>query len=133
MKSYILTVEERRGYLHIKVTGECTEENVEGYIRDFLRTCGERGCSAALIEEDLKGCSLETLTIFKIVSERSAEARSQMRRLAYVDLNPEHDVDRLRFAETVAVNRGVNFRLFPTVAEAERWLLQETAEVVQNG
>jgi hypothetical protein len=27
-----------------------------------------------------------------------------------------------RFAETVAVNRGVNVRLFESVATAERWL-----------
>jgi hypothetical protein len=28
----------------------------------------------------------------------------------------------MEFAEDVAVNRGLNMRLFPTVAEAEHWL-----------
>jgi hypothetical protein len=33
----------------------------------------------------------------------------------------------MKFAETAAVNRGVNVRVFASVAEAEQWLNQAPA------
>ena len=42
--------------------------------------------------------------------------------VAYVDTNKEHSQSDMHFAETVAVNLGVNIKLFPTVNEAEAWL-----------
>jgi hypothetical protein len=33
----------------------------------------------------------------------------------------------MRFAETVAVNRGMPVRVFVSVAEAEKWLLSEVS------
>ena len=42
-----------------------------------------------------------------------------------MEVNPEHDLARMEFAEDVAVNRGGNMRLVASVAEAERWLLEE--------
>jgi hypothetical protein len=49
--------------------------------------------------------------------------------IAFVDTNPEHDAARMRFAETVAVNRGVRLRVFPTVGEAEKWIQEEVRMV----
>jgi hypothetical protein len=43
-------------------------------------------------------------------------------RLAYVDINPEHDPKAMEFAENVAVNRGIPVRIFATVLEAQVWL-----------
>jgi hypothetical protein len=34
---------------------------------------------------------------------------------AYIDVNPEHDMGTMPFAETVAVNRAVNVRLFSQI------------------
>jgi hypothetical protein len=45
-----------------------------------------------------------------------------VRRVAYVDLNPEHSAANMEFAKTVAGNRGLDVRVFATVAEAEAWL-----------
>jgi hypothetical protein len=42
--------------------------------------------------------------------------------IAYVDVNAQGSL--MKFAEDVAVNRGVRVRVFGTVAEAERWLRQ---------
>ena len=39
-----------------------------------------------------------------------------------MDVNPEHAKGRMLFAEAVAVRRGVNVRVFSTVADAEQWL-----------
>jgi hypothetical protein len=38
------------------------------------------------------------------------------------DVNSDHDSSRMKFAETVAVNRGVNVRIFADVREAANWL-----------
>jgi hypothetical protein len=42
--------------------------------------------------------------------------------MAYVDINPEHDLGEMKFSENVAVNRGISVRVFATVQEAEAWL-----------
>lgn len=42
--------------------------------------------------------------------------------MAFVDGNPRHDAANMQFAENVAVNRGVNVRVFPDVAAAREWL-----------
>jgi hypothetical protein len=42
--------------------------------------------------------------------------------MAFVDINPAHDLGEMKFAENVAVNRGISVRVFPTIQEAEAWL-----------
>ena len=51
-------------------------------------------------------------------------------RMAYVDTNPDHLFERARFGETVARNRGLDVRSFPSLAEAEAWL---DGEVIDRG
>ena len=45
-----------------------------------------------------------------------------IRYIAFVDTNPEHDFAAMEFAETVAVNRGVNVRVFRDVPSAREWI-----------
>ena len=65
-----------------------------------------RGCFRVLIEERLDGPRLKIQAVFEIVSQQAARAREVIQAIAYVD-----------------VNRGVPVRVFSSVAEAERWLL----------
>ena len=51
---------------------------------------------------------------------RYSRARGVFRNVAYVDVNSAGDL--MKFAETVANNRGVPMTVFNTVAEAEQWL-----------
>ena len=81
----------------------------------------QRNVRAVLIEENLEGPSLTLSQVFQIVTERTPQATGLLKRIALVDLNPEHDASRMEFAEDLAFNRGVNFRLFAAVAAAERW------------
>jgi hypothetical protein len=115
-------VEPKPGYLHAFVTGENTRESVEAYMKAVAAACEKRKCRAVLIEEDLKGPSLGVAEMYGIVAAGAEVARLAFNVIAYVDVNPEHDRDLLKFAETVAVNRAVRLRLFRSVAEAERWL-----------
>lgn len=118
--SYQLEIVEKPTYLHAVVTGRNTLENVAGYLRDLLRECEARQCFNLLIEERLTGRRLETWDVYQIASENSTLARGVLGAIAYVDVNAGGDL--MKFAETVANNRGVPMNLFQTVAEAEAWL-----------
>jgi hypothetical protein len=118
--SFQLQLTQKPTYLHAVVTGPNTRENVSGYLQALLRECEARQCFNVLIEERLTGRRLETWDVYQIASENSALARGVFHAIAFVDVNASGDL--MRFAETVANNRGVPMHLFPTVAEAEAWL-----------
>ena len=59
--------------------------------------------------------------VCSVINERSLDG-SNLERIAYVDTNPDLPRDMAEFAELVALNRGVNVRLFSTLSEAEQWL-----------
>ena len=124
---YQLTVEEKSGYAHFRITGTNTPDAVRGYLEDVYQTSMRNKYTAILIEEDLQGPSLGLFDIFAIVNEGSARDFGVPHRIAYIDMNPEHSRADMAFAETAAVNRGMNMRLFSTVAEAEQWLARRAA------
>lgn len=123
--SYDLSVKQKRGYLHLTVTGENTPESVAGYLSEVPAQCVEHRCSYVLIEENLRGPSLKIPAIFDIAAEGSRHVWPEVRAIAYVDINSEHDPSRMQFAEDVAVNRGAFVRVFSSVMEAEEWLVKQ--------
>lgn len=118
---YIFSAEAKRGYLHVRVSGENSRETVSRYIAETLEACREHGMHRVLVEEQLAGPSLSQMQMFDLIDLRG-DARPPAVTIAYVDLNPEHDFELLRFAETAARNRGFLLHLFRTVSEAEEWL-----------
>ena len=116
--SYRLTITPKATYRHAMVTGPNTRENVAGYL--VQRECTVLNCFRLLIEERLDGPRLDTLTVFQIAAEGSRRAQGQFEAIAYVDVNAEGNL--MKFAETVAVNRGMPVTVFSSVAEAEAWL-----------
>jgi hypothetical protein len=120
--AYALRVENKGGHLHIIVTGDNTPENVARYLSEVRDKCVEHHCPNVLIEENLRGPSLRLSTIYNIVTEAGNQVWPMVRRIAYIDANPEHHTETLQFAETVAVNRAVNIRFFSSVVDAEKWL-----------
>jgi len=121
--SYKLTIVQKPAYLHAIVTGLNNKENVKRYLDDVLRESKNRACCRVLIEERLEGPRFRTISVFQIASEGSRHAQGYFKAIAYVDVNAEGDL--MRFAETVAVNRGLPVRVFSSVADAEKWLLDE--------
>src|SRR5579872_6926712 len=118
----------RSSFLHVKVEGDNTFADVSGYLESVARLCDQHGCAYVLIEENLKGPSLGTISVFDIASRGAERARPLIRAMAYVDANPEHNRGDMQFAETVAVNRGLTVRVFPSVAEAEPWIRQQARD-----
>lgn len=121
-RGYQLAIEQKPGYLHAVVTGPNSLENVVGYLDEVLGECIARGCYRLLIEERLEGPRLRTVEVFGIVSRGTQKVGGILRAIAFVDVNAEGDL--MRFAETAATNRGLPIALFPTVAEAEAWIVR---------
>jgi hypothetical protein len=120
--SYTLTIEATAGYLHAVITGRNSRENVQAYQQEVLRECLARGCGRVLIEERLEGPRLGPGDVFDIAAEGAARGATALPAIAYVDVNAQGAL--MKFAEDVAVNRGVRVRVSGTLAEAQRWLLQ---------
>lgn len=118
--AYQLQIVEKPTYLHAIVTGDNSAASVTGYMQDLLRECEARQCYNVLIEEKLKGRRLETWDVYQLASEGSARSRGMFRAVAYVDVNASGDL--MKFAETIANNRGLPMSVFTTVGEAELWL-----------
>jgi hypothetical protein len=123
--AYKLILQPRPAYLHALVTGENTRENVTGYLGELRRECVARGQKRVLVEECLQGARLPTSDVFAIVMEESGRARGVFQAIAYVDVNAGGDM--MKFAESVALGRGIPIRLFATVPDARKWLEQEAA------
>lgn len=118
--TYQLTITEKPGYLHCVVTGKNSIENVAAYFQEVARECEARNCFRVLIEEHLVGRRLETWDVYQLVSEGSARNLGKFQAIAFVDVNAEGEL--MKFAETVACNRGLPIAVFATVPEAENWL-----------
>jgi hypothetical protein len=119
--SYQLKIIEKPTYLHAIVTGQNSIESVLGYMEDLRRECEARQIFNVLIEENLTGRRLETWDVYQVASDGSTHARGIYKHIAYVDVNAGGDL--MKFAETVANNRGLPVNIFTTVAEAEQWLV----------
>jgi hypothetical protein len=120
--TYKLTIKQEPTQLHVIVSGANTLENVASYLRDILRECKARKCFQVLIEERLEGPRLGTLDVYQIASEGSDRAKGMIEAIAYVDVNAEGKL--MKFAETVAVNRGLAVTVFPSMDEARQWLVK---------
>ena len=121
--SYELRFEQEPTYLHVVVTGANSKQTVAAYLEDVRRECVARNCFRVLIEERLEGARLGIMDVFEIAAEGSRRAPAQFKAFAYVDVNAGGDL--MKFAETVAVNRGLPVMVFGTVVEAREWLLRQ--------
>jgi len=120
--TYKLTIHQKSNYLHAIVTGPNNRENVQGYLQEVRGECIARGCYKVLVEERLEGPRIGAMDVFQIAAQGSSKASGTFQAIAYVDVNADGDL--MKFAETVAVNRGIPVAVFATVADAERWLLE---------
>jgi len=119
--TYQLKIERKQGYLHFTVTGRNSPDTVARYMQEVMQEVTARRCRRVLIEENLDGPRLGTMEVFTMVSSGSKRYHGLLEALAFVDLNAEGGV--MRFAEDVAVNRGIPVRVFRTVDGAQKWLL----------
>lgn len=108
-------------FVHAKAEGPRTPENTLRFLREAHAACVVAGVRDVLVEMSLTGPGFETSTIYKIVNQRAPEG-VKLRRIAYVENAPA--ATRTSFVEDLAVNRGVNVKLFGDVDAAKRWLTE---------
>jgi hypothetical protein len=121
--TYELRIEQREDFLHCVVTGANTVSNVSAYMQEVMQASAARRCPRVLIEERLAGPRLGTMEVFSMVSAGAKRFHGLLEALAFVDVNADAGV--MRFAEDVAVNRGIPVKVFRNVEGAERWLRQQ--------
>lgn len=119
---YQLDITQTSAYCHATVTGDNSASTVGLYLDELAGICARLECARLLIEENLHGPSFSMSDIYSIVTKAARKVPPTLSKIAFVDANPQHLAANMEFAETVAVNRGVNVRRFATVAEAARWL-----------
>ena len=121
---YQLSIERKPAYLHARVTGDNTPQNVRAYLEEVRSACWRLRCPAVLIEENLAGPGLSLTDIFGVAQHgsRPPGPDEPALRIAYVDTNPQHSHADMKFAETVATNRGLDARVFRTIIDAQGWL-----------
>ena len=122
MADYQLEMEQRANYLFVRVSGQNSAETVNNYMQDIVRACEARACFRVLIDEQLIGDRLDTMEVFSLASDGAMRALGVFQAIAYVD---QRMGQMAAFAETVAVNRGMPFKTFSSVAAAEEWLLRQ--------
>ncbi len=123
--SYSLNIEFKKQYLHIIVNGESNLANVLSYFEEIYEACVYQRCSNVLIEQHLTGPCLDTFDIFVVVTKNFNRAKSIGLRLAFIDMNTQHNTQALKFGENLSHMRGVNARVFynNNTQEMVPWLL----------
>jgi len=123
--SYNLKVVNKGKYLYVNVEGNNSAKAVLDYLRDVRDACLQHKCSKVLIEENLQGPNLKTSEIFDVVTKGAENMRPALIQVAFIDTNKQHDMELMRFAETVAYNRAINVKQFFNREDAEKWLLDK--------
>ncbi len=123
--TYKLMVSQKTTYLHIIATGELSVENVLRYFEEIHNECTARNCFRILIEENLHGPRLSVLKVLELISEESKKSFGLFKAIAYVDINAVNN--SMNFIENAALNRGLPVKVFPSVVDAEKWLLKKAS------
>ena len=118
---YTLAFEHRPEYLYAKVTG--TEDSFDISLSYWTRVAEERlahNYTKVLVDEDLQQqvALIDVYELATILCEMGFAGST----IAFVDRQMDHQ-EYNKFAETVAVNRGLKGRVFIDFEEAEKWLL----------
>jgi hypothetical protein len=125
-------IQQEEGFLNVRVTGRFSlEEANNGLIRMF-EAVARHGTTRVLVDcRELQG-SITTMENFdhasfgaEMIDEFSQRGVSKATRFAYVTVGAFSDPDK--FAENVAVNRGLDVRTFDNIDDALRWLEIDSA------
>ena len=119
--SYSITYQIRPDYLHAIATGECTKENLAGYVIEIISKCSENKTKRLFIEQRLKGPRLGTEDVYQVMTKLCTYADGLFEAVAYVDVYAE-DIINTRYGESIASSRNIPFKVFFDIKAAEDWL-----------
>ena len=108
----------------LEVTTKGYDENVDdsvSYGEAILQVCEENRCNRILVDETRLTSVLDTVGQYEMVTRLVAKVHSYLK-VAMV-VNPANYAET-SFGSMVAENRGINIRVFTSLAEARGWLNQ---------
>lgn len=121
--AYSLTFDERPGYLLARVAGP--EDSLEvsvSFWQEIAAEADRRKSTHLLVWENFPN-NVDTIDMMRVATFLTELGFADIR-IAFLDERHEQ-LDRNRFGELVAVNRGLRGKVFADFAEAESWLLSE--------
>jgi hypothetical protein len=120
--AYDLKIQADGDVLKATATGTRSFETVLALSQDILTICVEKKIKKVLIDVLALEGRLSTIDAYEISARRFPKMRYRgvIAKCAVVDLKEFEET--YRFFETVAVNRGLFFRIFSDTAEAIAWL-----------
>ncbi len=123
--SYKMSIKKESDFLHINVTGVQSRETVTAIAWDVLEACEENEVSKVLVDVREMTGRLVGLDAYEVSALEFPKLQEKgiLKRAAVIDL--EENSENSRFFETVAVNRGINIRIFSSADEAVDWLDKE--------
>ena len=120
-KDYTLFIEARGSHLFGRASGVRTRETVTAITNEIFDVAKDNNLSKALIDvSELKG-KLGIMDSYRVVTEVFQNLRGKGINKAAV-YDEQASSRREWFLETVAQNRGFNFRIFSDLDKALKWL-----------
>jgi hypothetical protein len=117
-----LTMIEKGDYVIAKLGGVRTPETVLAAASDAADYCRDHGFKRVLIDiREMRG-GLDTLETFEVAGRNLPQQNGIRRLTRSVILDLPENVERIRFFETVAVNRGLIVKVFDDERLAVEWL-----------
>lgn len=121
-KPYNLTFESRPQYLYARVEAETDSYEISRrYWEEIANECKTANWKKLLVEEAIPD-GFSVAEAFQLASELPQIGLFGVK-IAFVDVFAEEQEEVNSFSEMVAVNRGLNTKVFDNVPAAEQWLL----------
>lgn len=119
-RAYTIVFENYPNYLYALVHGDkYGYEVLAGFLREISDEVKKRGFDRVLVEENISATASKE-DIFRIASELPELGFADIK-LAYIDRFQEQ-WDLNEFGENVAVENGVDVKIFADQSEADTWL-----------
>ena len=119
-KPYTIVFEDYPEYLYTLVHGDqYGYEVLSGFLKDIADECKRRNFRQVLIEENISATASKE-DVYRVASELPELGFAGIR-MAYVDRFADQK-EITEFGHDVAVDTGIDVRIFATQAEADAWL-----------
>jgi hypothetical protein len=122
-----LEVLEKDGFVAAVLGGVRTPETLMEAASRVTAFCRARGIARVLIDLRPMSGGLDTLETYEVAGHELPKQRNVRRFLRSAILDHPENIERIRFFETVAVNRGLNVRVFADEENAVEWLVADSS------
>lgn len=123
---YNIEVMQEAGFIKVTTVGEWIKEKDDSLVREIMGTIARTGIRKVLLDMRALHFDFPLFTIF----QRAQDLRDQRMEYSLLSLkvalvySPENEKtkDDFNFFETAAQNRGLPYRVFEKLEEAQTWL-----------